>query len=137
MDAVADLASGDVSHEEFGDRLKRAHELDLVADDIEHAAAFQAFAFLMALEADLHRDRESRTRDVADEVDVKRRIGDRIDLNVTGQHSDHVAVDPEVVKAGEEAPAAKLPFHHVVVERYGEGLAAAAVNDGRRAAFAS
>ena len=107
-----------------------------MANDIEHAAALQALGFLLTLETDLDRNRERRARDVADEVDVDRRIGDRIELNVTGQNPSDVAIDLEVVEAGEEATLSELAFQHVVVERNGERLAAAAVDDGGRAAFA-
>ena len=107
-----------------------------MADDIEHAAALQALAFLLTLETDLDRNRERRARDVADEVDVDRRIGDRIELNVTGQNPSDVAIDLEVVEAGEEATLSELAFQHVVVERNGERLAATTVDDGGRAAFA-
>ena len=136
MDAVADLISGHIRHEKFGDRFERAHQLDFVTDDVEHAAALQAFALLLALEADLHPDRERRACDVADEVDMDRRIADWIDLNVAGQNANHVAVDLEVVEAGKEAPPTDLALQHVVFERDGQRVRAAAVDDGWRAAFA-
>ena len=56
MDAVADIEAGQVDHDPLRDAVDRAEHLDLVAHDVEHAAAAQPGRLLLVDEDDRHRD---------------------------------------------------------------------------------
>ena len=87
-----------------------ALDFDLVADDVQHAAALQARRLLGVDELDRHGDGDPRFLADAQEVHVDRNVGDRVELNVARQHVVGRFTDLDVEQVGEEARRAQDAF---------------------------
>ncbi len=108
MDAVADVQPGQVDEDAFRNRIRPAPHLDRVTDDVEHAAALDAGAFLVVFEHHLDVDVEPGGFAEAHEIDMDGAVGDRVHLQVAGQHPVFFAADLDLEHAGEEAGAPDL-----------------------------
>ncbi len=63
MHAIADIHAGDIGHQALGNGFNRAHQFDLMAHHVDHAAALQAFAFFLALAPDRNENGDLRAFD--------------------------------------------------------------------------
>ena len=82
VDRAADLEAFEIDLEERRDAVVGAIDLDLVAHDVEHAAALQAGRQRVIDEAHGNRDADDAVLADAQEVDVERQVLDRIDLHL-------------------------------------------------------
>src|SRR3954447_11848299 len=135
---VADVEAGEGGHELARDRVGRADQLDLAADDVQHAAAAQARAAVLVDEADRHREGQRGALGGTQEVDVQRVVGHRVELRLARQHADGAVAEVEVEHRVEEARVgADRELHLLEREGDRERLLAAAVDDRRHLAGAT
>ena len=137
MDAVADVQPGQVDGEAFGDRIRLAAHLDRVTDDVEHAATLEAGAFLVVFEYHLDVDIEPGGFAEAHEIDMDGAVGDRVHLQVAGQHPVFLAADLDLEHAGEETGAPELLQQVQGVDGNQHRGFLVAVNHGRNPAGAA
>ena len=123
---VAFEVHGDVLGDFFGAGL----DFDLVADDVQHAAALQARRLLGIDELDRDGDGDPRFLADAQEVHVDRNVGDRVELNVTRQHMVGCVTDLDVEQVGEKARGAQNAFELQTVQRNRYRLFLVAVDYG-------
>jgi hypothetical protein len=79
MDAVADLQALDVDDDGMRDLARLAHDIDVVAHDVEHAAALDAGRQPFVLEVHGHMHAHASLVGDAHEIDMNRHVGDRIE----------------------------------------------------------
>ena len=117
MDRVADLQSGQIDFEMIGDCVGRAAYRDLVANDVEHAAALQPRGRRFVEEAD--RDFDGHVRILAEpqEIDMDGKLADGIDLNRAGNHPRLLALDVEHVDRALEMAGVNLLVDRAVIDR--------------------
>ncbi len=98
----------EVHGDEFRDRIGRAVELDLVAHDVQHAAALDAGRLVLVDE--MHRDVDIDLGVLADaqEVDMQREVLDGIQLIVLRQDLYLLAADVDRGDRGQEPAAVDL-----------------------------
>ncbi|PAV70023.1 hypothetical protein WR25_03217 [Diploscapter pachys] len=100
VDRIADLAALQRNRDLAGDVGGVDDQLDLVAGDVEHAALLQAAALVLVREHDRHRDGDGGVLTDAQEVDMDRTVGDRVERHVlrqralTADHDDRVHEAP-------------------------------------------
>ncbi|MEI9990927.1 MAG: hypothetical protein WDM86_12885 [Rhizomicrobium sp.] len=125
---VMDVQAGEVDDDLFGDALGRAHQLDLVAHDVQHAALLEAGG--VALVAELHRNGEPHLGAFAEphEIDMHRAVGHRIDLHLTRDHARLGAGDVEHDERGREAAGLEGALQRAVVDRDVLGRRVAAID---------
>ena len=85
--SIADFEALEVDHDLVGDVGGVAHQLELVADDVEHAAAADARRIILVDEADRHVDVDGAVRADAQEIDMQRTVVDRVELDVAGERA--------------------------------------------------
>ena len=132
---VADLETRDVDVDRFRDRVRRAHHLDVVGDDVDGAAALHAGRLVDVhhVHRDAHADR--RTLAEAEEVDMDRIVAHRVDLEVARNGAVLLAVDLDVADADEEAARMDAVLELVEIERDRDRGLVVAVDHARHAAF--
>ena len=75
------------------DMRRIALDLELVLDDVEHAAALEARRFLVIVEAHRHRDMDLGVLADAQEIDVDRPARHRVEINRLGQGAVRLALE--------------------------------------------
>ena len=132
VDRIADLAAGEVDHDLARDRVGRADQLQGPADDVEHAAALEARRLVLVDEAHRHVDVDHRPLLGAQEVDVQRVVGDRVQLRLARQHLEALVAEVELEHRAEEARVLGQ-LEPDLLERHGDAqrLLAAAIDDRR------
>jgi hypothetical protein len=88
---IADVHAGQADPDLFRNLGRVADQLELVADRVEHAAALDADRFVVVDEADRNADRDRGMFGDAQEIDVQRPVGDRVELDVLRQRPDRRA----------------------------------------------
>ena len=83
-------------------------ELDLVAHDVQHAAALDAGRLVLVDEVHRHVDIDFGVLADAQEIDMHREVADRIELVVLGQDLDLLAADIDRGERGQETAAMDL-----------------------------
>src|SRR5205085_680796 len=96
VDAVADLEPIEIDNDPFGNVVDRADHVDLMADDVQNAAAAQPGGALVVDEDDRHRDGDLSAGADPQEIDVERRVGDRMVLHLARQGALARPVDLEI-----------------------------------------
>ncbi len=129
MDRVADLGALEVDRDEVRDRIGGNRELDLVTHDVEHATALDAGRLLFVDEVDRHIDGHERVLADAQEVDMDRKIADRIELIVLRQNLDLLAGDVDRGDRGHEPAAVDLVVQLLVREGDRQGRLLVAIDD--------
>src|SRR3546814_6686184 len=100
--AVADLQAGQIDLDVLRNGVSPAGQLDLVAHDVEHAAALDAGALILVDEVHRHLDVDAGGGGDAQKIDVDRLVAHRIELHVARQHALGLAVHLPVEKGGKE-----------------------------------
>src|SRR3546814_16733073 len=100
--AVADLQAGKIDLEVLRNGVSPAGQLDLVAHDVEHAAALDAGALILVDEVHRHLDVDAGGGGDAQKIDVDRLVAHRIELHVARKHALGLAVHLHVDKGGKE-----------------------------------
>ena len=103
VQAVVDVGVLQVERDLARYGISRAKQLDLAPDDVEHAATLEAARDVLVDEHHRHGDGDSRAASHADEVDVQRLVGHRVQLHLARQHPDRVPVHLEIAERAEEA----------------------------------
>ena len=85
VERIADVEAGEADLDLLGNLGRVADQLELVADRVEHAAALEARRLLLVDEVDRHRDGDLGVLGDAQEIDMQRPVGDRVELDVLGQ----------------------------------------------------
>src|SRR5690606_21400358 len=137
VDGVAELGAGEIDLDGGGDRIGRNLRLDLVAHDVEQAAALDAGRLLLVEEVNRNLHRHQRVGADAQEVDMDREVADRIELVFLGQNLDLLAADVDRGDGGHEAAAVNLVVDVLVAQRDGERGLLVAVDDGGHLAVAA
>src|SRR5947209_19644094 len=78
VDAVADLEPVEIDDDPFGNVVDRADHVDLMADDVQNAAAAQPGGALVVDEDDRYRDGDLGAGADPQEIDMERRVGERM-----------------------------------------------------------
>ena len=120
MNRVADLEAGQVDLEMLGDGVGRAAHRDLVAHDVEDAAALEARGGGFVQEAHRHLDSDERILADAHEVDMDGEVANGIELHVARDHPRLLAVDVEGEDGALEVTGMELRVDRAVVD--GDGL---------------
>ena len=131
MQRVVDVEAGEIGDDMIGDGVGRAFQFDAVADDVEHAAPANARRSRLVDEMHRHLDRDRRSGDEPQEIDVQRPVGDRIDLEVARQRADGLAVDGDFRHRGHEAAGMDLEVELAEGEGDRNRGFFAAIDDGR------
>ena len=137
MQRIADVEAGEADLDLLGDLGRVADQLELVADRVQHAAALQARRLLLVDEADRHRDGDLGVLGNAQEIDMQRPVGDRMELDVLGQGADGRAAGVDHHHRVHEVAGVQHLHQRLLLEVDGEGLFIVAVDDGGDAAFAT
>jgi hypothetical protein len=87
VDRIADFEAGQVDMDLVRDMRRIALDLELVLDDVEHAAALEARRFLVIVEAHRHRDMDLGVLADAQEIDVDRPARHRVEIDRLGQRT--------------------------------------------------
>ena len=87
VDRIADLEPGQVDLDLVGDLGRVADQLEVVADDVEHAAALDAGRRFLVGEHDRHVDVDLAMFADAQEIDVDRAARHRVELDVLGERA--------------------------------------------------
>ena len=134
---IVEVHAGEVDDDRFGDRLGRDDQLDAVQHEVDRAALLEAGRSVAVGHAHRHRDAHARARLEAEEVDVHRRVGDRVELVVARQHALLAALDVDLEDRGQELTRIDELVEVFEVDRDRLGRLAAAIDDSRNAAFAT
>ena len=135
MHRIADVETLEVDHHLVGDLGRVADELELVAHDVEHAAALQARRVVLILEAHRHRDGDLGVLGDAKEIDVERPVGDRMELDVLGQRARRLAADIDHHHRVHEVARVKELHQRLLLDVDRRGVFVVAVDHGGDAAF--
>ena len=103
VDRIADLAAGEVDHQLARDRIGRAGQLDVAADDVEHAAALEPGRLVLVHEPTGTSTWITRAGLGAQEVDMQRIVADRVELRLARQDLEPLAAEVELEHRAEEA----------------------------------
>ncbi len=137
MNGVADLQPGQVHIEMVGDGVGRAADLDLVAHDIEHAAALQAGRGRLVEEAHRHLDIDQGVLADTQEIDVDGKVAHGIELHAVGDHPHLGAVHVEGEDGALEVPGVELLGDRPIVHGDGLRLMLVAIKDAGNAPVAA
>jgi hypothetical protein len=137
MQAIADVETGQVEFELFGDRVCRTVHFDLVTHDVQHAAALEAGRIVFIDEVHRHHDGDLGTLAQAQEIDVDDEVANRIELHVARNGAHLGAVNVDVHQRGKEAAGLDLLHQLAVFERNQLGVFLVSVDYSRNAAFAT
>jgi hypothetical protein len=109
VDAVADVEPGQVELELLGDVVDAAQHLDLVADDVQEAAALDARALLFVDEDARHVDVGPRRLGDAQEINMQCPAVHGVELHVARQHPLRAAAaDVHRINGREKAAGVEL-----------------------------
>ena len=137
VDRAADLPAGEVDLDLLRDVVGRAVKLDLVAHDVENAAALEPGRCLVIGEMDGHGHRDALAGAEPQEVDMDDAVADHVELDVAGNGADLVAAELDIDQGGEKpAGLDRLP-QLVVRQRHQLRLFLAAIDDTRNQAVAT
>src|SRR5690606_23972242 len=136
VNGFADVAAGEVDHELLGDVVDRAGHLDLVADDVQHAAALEPRTVLLVDEPHGDPQRQRGTLRDAEKIDVYREVANRIELDVAGNDARLLAADVDHVERRQEASALQVPQQRLPRKRDRLRRLAVAVDDTGHEALA-
>src|SRR5258708_21513819 len=137
MDAIADLHGGEIDGQRVGDGIDRAGDVDGMADDVEDAAAAQAGRAVLVDEADRYADSHLGAGTDAHEIDVQRRIADRVVLDLASQGAMHRPADRDVDDRREEPGTIDRARQRARFEGDLHRRVTAAIDDAGNAATAS
>jgi len=126
---AADIEAGQINLEVGRDLIVGAGDLDVVAHDVQHAAALQAGRQRLVDEAHGHLDADAAVLADAHEIDVDRQVLDGIDLELARKHAALFAVDLDLEHGGGEVALLGLLPEVVVVEDDHLRRLAVTVND--------
>src|SRR5690606_17554129 len=131
VNAAANLKTSEVDRDGLRNAVRRASNLDLVADDVEHATTLQARGGTLVDEANRNHDANVVGCANALKINVDGEILDGIKLDFARQNAALLAVDVDVQNRRQKA----TPLHHlpklVGVEGDRLGLLLLAVDYGR------
>ena len=137
MHGVADVQLLHIDHDGMRDIAGRAVHFDVVAHDVQHAAALDAGRQAFVREVDGHMHAHPRCVGDAHEIRMDRAIGHGIELHVARQHPVGVAADLEVEQRGVEALLVELAVDFPRIEGDQHGALLVAVDNAGDVAFAS
>src|SRR5262249_11247529 len=103
VNALADVQAVKVDHQSVRNVVDGADEFDAVAHNVENAAAAQTRGALLAGERYRYGHGDLCPSADPHEVDMNRRVSDRVILDIARQGAMRVAVDPKVNHGGEES----------------------------------
>ena len=127
---VGDVEAGQVGDDPVGNGIRRADHRDAVADDVEHAAATDAWRGAFIDELHRHLDRDRRAGDDAQEVDVDRSLVHRIELEIAGDGADLLAGDIDRGDGRQKAAAVNLEEQLAAGQIDRDRRLLAAIDDG-------
>ena len=113
------------------------YQLQLVPDDVEHAAALQARRSVFILKANGHVDVHLGMFGNAQEVGVQRTVGDGVESHILGQGTDRLAVHLDHEDRIEEVAGAEQLVQRAFFDMDRFRILLVAVNDGGYTAFAA
>ena len=126
---VVEVQIGEVRGELLGDMLRLSIDLHRVADHVQHAAALEARAQPVIVEMHRHRHADRLAGREALEIDVLRRVADRMELHVADQRARRIAVHLDLVEARLPAGPVQFAQHRAGVQRDEAGLLPRPVDD--------
>jgi hypothetical protein len=135
VDDVAHVAAREVHGHVVGDVARRHLQLDLLAHDDQRAAALEAGAVRVVLEAHLDEELHARLGRDAQKVHVGGQVLDDVALDGAADHAlVGVALDLEVEERGQEVARLEALREGVELEVDGERRLGPSVDDARHAA---
>ena len=137
VQAVADFQAVQVALDIVGNVVGRAEHLDLMPDDVDHAAELQARRIFLAAEADRNRDPHARAGLEPHEIDMDRTVGDRIDLDGAGQDPHLLAADVQHHQGLEHGARVVQLAEGALVDLHGLGIAFSAIDNAGNLALAA
>ncbi len=135
--AVADLHPFEIAVDVVGDVVGRAIDLDLVPDDVDHAAELQARRIFLAVKANGDGDTHARAGLEPHEIDMDRPVGDGIELDGARQDAHLLAADVQVDQRLEHGAGVIQLAENALVDLHGLGLALPAIDDAGNLALAA
>ena len=132
---AADFETGEIDLEESRHLVVRAGDLDVVAHDVQHAAALEAGRERLVDEAHGHRDADAAVFADAHEIDVDGQVLHGVDLQLARKHAVHFAVDLDLEHGGGEVALDHLFPQVAIIENDQLGRLAVAVDHSRNLAF--
>jgi hypothetical protein len=134
---VADIEPGEADLDLVRDLGRVTDQFELVTHLVQHAAAMHAAAFLLADEADRHRDLDARMLPDAQEIDMERPIGNRMELHVLGQGAGLLAGDIDHHHGIHEVAVAHHLDEPLFLDVDRDGRLIGTIDDGWNATFAT
>jgi hypothetical protein len=135
VDRVADVLALEIDGDVLGDGLGRAHQLDGVAHDVEHAATLEAGALGIVDEVNRHIDAKLGAGADPQEVDMECGVAHRVEVIVAGDHLVLLPIDVEGQHVGKETAGVDAVHRVLVGDRDTDGGLFVAVDDGWDKAF--
>src|SRR5690606_26259493 len=130
VNGTADLEPFEIDLEDRRDAVVGAEDLDVVAHDVEHAAALQARRKRVVRKLDRNRDADDAVLADAKEIDVDGVILHGIDLHVAGNDADFLRADGDVEHGRGEVSLDELLPKVVAVNGNDLGGLAVSIDDG-------
>jgi hypothetical protein len=135
VDRIADFIAGKIDDHFLGDAGRIADQLELMANDVEHAATRQTRRFFLVPEVDGDIDVDGAVLADPEEVDVQRPVGDRVELHILRQRPDLAAFDVDHCDGVHEVAGGQGLDQGLLLEVDRNGFLPVAVNDGRHSAL--
>ncbi len=134
---VIDLEAGHVDVERLGNGVRRTAHVERMGDDVDGTAALDSrrLVGIDDVDRDAHPDRRALSE--AHEIDMDRQVTHGIELEVARDHPVLLAVDLDVVDAGQEPAGEDALAQFGIVEGDGERRLVATVDDAGHAALAT
>ena len=117
MDGITDFQARKLENKLRRDVVGGAQHFDFVANDVQNAAGLQAGAFFFAFEYDRHGSGNFPLGVETQEIDMHRRIRNRMELHVTGQHAMFRACDLDVDQLDKELRVVEFLDEHALLQR--------------------
>ena len=137
MDRVADIEAGQVDVETLRDVVDAAMHLDRVTHHVEHAAATNAGALFFVDEGARHFDGDLSVGGDTQQVDMLRKLIDRVNLQIAGDHPFRFAVDLQIEDGREESARVDALLDVARIETDQNRVFLVAVDHGRDTAGAT
>ena len=131
MNAVANFEPGQIHDDVVGNCARAAHDLDLITDNVQNAAALQARRFFFVREDDRNFDIDPGGIGHAQKVCMHRLIGYRMQLQVTAKHLLLVPIQRNVEQRGKEAGLHTCGAQLARIDGDGFGVLVCAINHCR------
>ena len=137
MNGIAKFEPGKVDQDLFGNEIGWTIEIDLVADDVEHAALLDAGRLLLISEVDRHLDMDARAGPESQEIDMGDEVAHRFELDIAGDGAHHIAVDIEIDERRKEPAGVYMRLQVAIGKGDTLGLLLVAIEDTGNAAVAA